>query len=372
MIQPGRKYSATDSYRYGFGGQEKSIEINSDGNSMTAEFWQYDARIGRRWNVDPILKDWESPYAAFSNNPIINIDPLGNSDSTVTAPNGNSFTLPESARITKQSHAYTNSSGVQYQHTAGAVESFVWRDLEYKAYYNSKTGEFTGYKAQLGEQHNFQKLAFSYGAMDKLLEWVKSSSSNNTSSNQIDQYRAWRGYPGYHSGETFWDRTFRNINNSHIEIMLDYGGGGYNMWGGYGRLGAATRTFYTVQSEADAARLLADGGAWPLGATRAHLGPGVYAWATEAEATAYLTNLSSRGVEANLKIVQIQISGSNLAKLSSFVVPAEDQAANAWLQAHSSLYGSGIPHGYQYVQRATSMGMEHYFSSNIFNLFKVR
>jgi hypothetical protein len=55
-------------YRYGFNGQEKSTEINE--NSYTAEFWQYDSRIGRRWNVDPVLKVWESPYAAFANNPI--------------------------------------------------------------------------------------------------------------------------------------------------------------------------------------------------------------------------------------------------------------------------------------------------------------
>lgn len=48
---------------------------------MTAEFWQYDARIGRRWNVDPVVKEYESPYAAFGNNPIWNVDPDG-SDTT--------------------------------------------------------------------------------------------------------------------------------------------------------------------------------------------------------------------------------------------------------------------------------------------------
>jgi hypothetical protein len=51
-------------------GQEKSTEIESNGNSYTAEFWQYDARIGRRWNMDPVKKYYESPYAAFGNNPI--------------------------------------------------------------------------------------------------------------------------------------------------------------------------------------------------------------------------------------------------------------------------------------------------------------
>ena len=36
----------------------------------TAGFWQYDARLGRRWNVDPVVKPWESSYATFSNNPV--------------------------------------------------------------------------------------------------------------------------------------------------------------------------------------------------------------------------------------------------------------------------------------------------------------
>jgi RHS repeat-associated protein len=81
MTMPGRKYAANNSYRYGFNGQEKSIELNNE-DSYTAEFWQYDARLGRRWNIDPELKPWESPYAVFSNNPISRVDPDGDSDTT--------------------------------------------------------------------------------------------------------------------------------------------------------------------------------------------------------------------------------------------------------------------------------------------------
>lgn len=43
----------------------------------TAMFWEYDGRIGRRWNVDPVLKPWESSYACFNNNPILVSDPNG-------------------------------------------------------------------------------------------------------------------------------------------------------------------------------------------------------------------------------------------------------------------------------------------------------
>jgi RHS repeat-associated protein len=74
MQMVGRTFSA-GSYRYGFGGQERSTELNND--SYTAEFWQYDARLGRRWNVDPKPKTYESAYMAFGGNPINVIDPNG-------------------------------------------------------------------------------------------------------------------------------------------------------------------------------------------------------------------------------------------------------------------------------------------------------
>ncbi len=64
-------------YRYGFNGQEKDDEISGPGNSMTAMFWQYDSRLGRRWNVDPVVKYNEGSYVTFSNNPIWLIDPTG-------------------------------------------------------------------------------------------------------------------------------------------------------------------------------------------------------------------------------------------------------------------------------------------------------
>lgn len=64
---------------YGFGGQEKDDEIAGSGNSYTAEYWQYDPRLGRRWNVDPMSGKyaWQSPYATFNNNPIYFNDPKG-------------------------------------------------------------------------------------------------------------------------------------------------------------------------------------------------------------------------------------------------------------------------------------------------------
>ena len=76
MLLPNRGGSA-DSYRYGYNSMEKDDEISGEGNSYTAQFWQYDPRVARRWNLDPVVVANESPYAAFRNNPIIYNDPLG-------------------------------------------------------------------------------------------------------------------------------------------------------------------------------------------------------------------------------------------------------------------------------------------------------
>jgi len=59
-----------EKFRYGFNSQENDDEVSGSGNSYTAEFWQYDSRLGRRWNIDPVFKEHESPYGCFANNPI--------------------------------------------------------------------------------------------------------------------------------------------------------------------------------------------------------------------------------------------------------------------------------------------------------------
>ncbi len=74
---PGRGYSAGTGYRYGFNNQESTPEIAP--NTNTAEYWQYDARVARRWNLDPRPNVSISPYNTFASNPIRYLDNLGDS-----------------------------------------------------------------------------------------------------------------------------------------------------------------------------------------------------------------------------------------------------------------------------------------------------
>jgi len=76
MPMPGRNKEFSD-YRFGQGTQMKSDEVYGDGSLYTAKFWEYDSRIARRWNLDPVDQISISNYAAFGNNPIANSDILG-------------------------------------------------------------------------------------------------------------------------------------------------------------------------------------------------------------------------------------------------------------------------------------------------------
>jgi len=68
----GREFVADTAvkYRFGMNTQEKDDEVYGKGNTSSAQFWEYDTRLVRRWNVDSVLKVWQSGYSCFGNNPI--------------------------------------------------------------------------------------------------------------------------------------------------------------------------------------------------------------------------------------------------------------------------------------------------------------
>ncbi len=78
MTMPGRTLSPED-YRYGYNTQERVDEIAGEGNHYTAEFWEYDPRAARRWNLDPRPVVGLSDYHGFANNPIFLSDHRGDS-----------------------------------------------------------------------------------------------------------------------------------------------------------------------------------------------------------------------------------------------------------------------------------------------------
>ena len=80
-------------YRYGFNGMESDFEVNNTTkSSYTATFWQYDSRLGRRWNTDPKPNPSISNYATFANNPISYVDMLGDTPTVAEAAMMQDFT----------------------------------------------------------------------------------------------------------------------------------------------------------------------------------------------------------------------------------------------------------------------------------------
>ncbi|QXP58414.1 3-coathanger stack domain-containing protein [Olleya sp. HaHaR_3_96] len=71
MLLPNR-HGSSDSYRYGFQGQEKDDEIKGEGNSVNFKYRMHDPRINRFFAPDPLERSypWNSPYA-FSENRLI-------------------------------------------------------------------------------------------------------------------------------------------------------------------------------------------------------------------------------------------------------------------------------------------------------------
>ena len=71
MLVPNR-HGSSNSYRYGFQGQEKDNEIKGEGNSVNFKYRMHDPRIGRFFATDPLSGNfpWNSPYA-FSENRVI-------------------------------------------------------------------------------------------------------------------------------------------------------------------------------------------------------------------------------------------------------------------------------------------------------------
>jgi RHS repeat-associated protein len=71
MLVPNR-HGSSDSYRYGFQGQEMDNELKGEGNSLNFEYRMHDPRVGRFFATDPLARDYphNSPYA-FSENRVL-------------------------------------------------------------------------------------------------------------------------------------------------------------------------------------------------------------------------------------------------------------------------------------------------------------
>lgn len=87
-----------------------------NGNLNTAEYWEYDTRLGRRWNIDPLADANEAPYLVFGNSPIYFTDLLGlcedctKPDHTGTGEGQVAYTSAQVAHISRGGTYYTTET----------------------------------------------------------------------------------------------------------------------------------------------------------------------------------------------------------------------------------------------------------------------
>jgi hypothetical protein len=166
MTQPGRKYLATSTsnYRYSINGQEKEKELNE--NITTALYWEYDSRIGRRWNIDPKPDVGISGYSTFRNNPIFSIDALGDTATPIKFDY-----LPVSGNTrggNPIANGIENVFRFAYNNTIGAVASLS------AGVYNTATNQSSSANTNIMyEFDKFQKGAYDYHTTTSPIEQLK-------------------------------------------------------------------------------------------------------------------------------------------------------------------------------------------------------
>ena len=134
-------------------------------------------------------------------------------------------------------------------------------------------------------------------------------------------------------------------------------------------LEGGSKTFYTVQNRQDTKRLLENGTPWPNSPSRAHFGEGVYAWGSLEDAEKYMSTLGDKCED--IQIIEFRISNFDFDRINKMDLTIfSDELANEFLAKYSSLFGEGLPHGYDFIRRAAGMTDEYFFSKTIFDLLQ--
>ena len=188
-------------YRFGFNTQEKEPELGKGVTS--AEFWVYDGKLGRRWNVDPEyeMKLWISTYHSFSNRPIQNVDPNGALDDNYEIKEDGSISVVRTSDATN-TYTFVYEDGTKkdlgtYEKTNGMVKlsenTFFYSQQLYKQGNNYLPGDAAA--GVLGAMYSYYK---STGHITKINQLMSSSwhhSGKKVSSTCIDIQYIGHGVP---------------------------------------------------------------------------------------------------------------------------------------------------------------------------------
>jgi hypothetical protein len=140
-------------YRFGFNTQQREDDIAGIGNHNTALFWEYDTRLGRRWNLDPKPQIFISDFVAFGNNPIVNVDIKGDKfknaeDKKIASEIGKKF-QSKVEKLTKQSNRLNDEmNAISLTEKSGDQSTWSKKNLEK---YNSLGNEMLDVNDKINE-----------------------------------------------------------------------------------------------------------------------------------------------------------------------------------------------------------------------------
>ncbi|MFI0428878.1 polymorphic toxin type 43 domain-containing protein [Mariniflexile sp. HMF6888] len=144
MLLPNR-HGSSDSYRYGFQGQEKDDEVKGEGNSLNYKYRMHDPRIGRFFAVDPLEASypWNSPYA-FSENKVIHMIELEGLESVFSKAFW--FDVGTKLSIVSANHPKNNPNGTWAKegYTAHYRKNVQFTPSERKTLGKNITGNYFG------------------------------------------------------------------------------------------------------------------------------------------------------------------------------------------------------------------------------------
>ena len=142
-IMPGRNFTSS-SYRYGFGGEEKTDEISGTGNHIDFIERGYDPRLGRWWSIDKYFAKYpyQSPYAFVGDNPILNKEKDGNDygvyvnhDTKTIIIKATYYTAKgdnDSHNSAVQATQFWNNESGKYQYKVGKGDDAVVYDIQFQ------------------------------------------------------------------------------------------------------------------------------------------------------------------------------------------------------------------------------------------------
>jgi hypothetical protein len=229
--------SSPKNYRFGFNTQEKDDEVYGAGNLNAAEFWEYDTRLGRRWNKDPKYTAFESRYSVNGNNPNYFSDPLGDYKTKLGARLANLFKKGEVKQATEGARegqwyftkGQQNAKGKV--NTDGSVEMVVTAS---RPDFGDKKASTSENKSILANTYIEFNAGFAFGggigfAIGKVYD-------NQGNSNW---YGSFSGNLGLYAGAGFNEGKIIPTNSSHKFVNSDFEGEGKSYSAGYGIFGGS-------------------------------------------------------------------------------------------------------------------------------------